>query len=410
MAEQLVVTRPVATPGPSNRSAVAGAAAQPHFLHVFSTFGHGGVAIRMASIINQFGDRFRHTIVALDNCYATANRVDPELAVAYADAPFPRSGLGHTIARARRFVGAAGADVLLTYNWGAIEWAFAQLIAPQCSHVHLESGFGPEEVTGQIRRRAQFRRLALARAAHVIVPSFTLVDIARDSWRLRRNQVVHIPNGVDCEAFARAPAPGLVRGFTKQPGEAIVGTVAPLRGEKNVARLLRAFADVPDDIRARLLIVGDGPERPALTVLAAELGITERTVFAGHVERVAEVIGLFDVFALSSDTEQMPNCILQAMAAGRPIAAVDVGDVRRLLPRESQDFVVPAGSHEALATAIAQLLRDDHLRARLGSANRDHVGAHYRNERMFDAYGAVFDRVLSTARRAPSFANERVST
>ena len=394
VTEPLLMSKPTDMPEVWDGPVVAARGDRPHLLHVFSTFGHGGVAIRMASIINHCGHRYRHTIVALDDCYAAANRIDPCLSVHYADTVFGRVGLARAVARGRSFVGAAAPDLLLTYNWGAIEWALAQLVARQSAHVHLESGFGPEEAVAQIGRRALFRRLALAGAARVVVPSHSLVDIARSSWKLRRRQVCHIPNGVDCDAFAGPPQPGLIDGFSRRPGEAVVGTVAPLRAEKNVARLLRAFAGLPAEAAARLLIVGDGPERQALTALAAELGIAERTVFAGHVDCVAAVIGALDIFALSSDTEQMPNSILQAMAAGLPIAAVDVGDVKRLLPRESQAYVIPAGADGRLTATLAELLRDGAARVRLGHANQAHVRAHYHMGRMFAAYQALFDGVV----------------
>ena len=92
-----------------------------------------------------------------------------------------------------------------------------------------------------------------------------------------------------------------------------------MRPEKNLKRLIRTFAAVAPDFNARLLLVGEGKERGALVQLAGEVGVADRIVFAGYISKPEKVLGLIDVFALTSDTEQMPNAVLQAMAAARRI-------------------------------------------------------------------------------------------
>jgi len=139
-----------------------------------------------------------------------------------------------------------------------------------------------------------------------------------------------------------------------------------------------------------LVIVGDGPERPALERLAGELGVGDRVRFTGHVTDPAPLYAGFDLFALSSDTEQMPISVIEAMAAGLPVAGTDVGDVREMLARDNQPFIGPADG-DALAGRISSLLHDGELRARLGAANRARAERDYRQETMFQAYAALFD-------------------
>jgi glycosyltransferase involved in cell wall biosynthesis len=377
-----------------------GAAVRPaHLLHVFPTFAYGGVPIRIAGVINHFGCRYRHTVFALDGNLAAGSRLDPALAVRLADPGIAKGGLVGPLAAIARRLAAERPDLLLTYNWGSIEWALANTLLRRRPHIHFESGFGPEETDRQIPRRVWARRLALCGARCLVVPSFTLAAIARDVWRLPAARIRHIPNGVDCALFAAPPVPPPVAGFARHPGEIVVGTVAPLRAEKNVARLLRAFARTQPGIPARLLIAGDGPERPALEALAASLGLGDRAVFLGHVERPETVYPLMDIFALSSDTEQMPNTLLQAMAAGRTVAAVDVGDVKTLLPPENAALVMPREDAAGFAAVLDRLADDAALRSRLGAANRRHVLARYARDRMFDAYGALFDALLAPGLR-----------
>lgn len=362
-----------------------------HLVHVFPTFGLGGVPIRISTILNSLGQRYRHTIIATDGCFDCRTRLDPSLEVAFTSVVTSRYSLPGTLRQLRRHLRSLRPDLLLTYNWGAIEWGLANGLLPICRHVHFESGFGPEEADRQMRRRVLFRRLALARSERLVVPSQTLVEIATRIWRIPRKKVLYVPNGVDCDRFAAPPAPDALPGLDRRPKELVVGTVAPLRAEKNLGRLMRAFAGIGDHLSMRLVIVGDGPERSRLEGLARELGSLDRILFAGHIEDVEEVLGHFDIFALSSDTEQMPNSLLQAMAAGLPVVATDVGDVARNLSPENRRFVVARDDEAAFGAALTELLSDGGLRKHLGRCNRMHVRSHYGLDRMVQAYEKIFD-------------------
>ncbi len=357
-------------------------------LHVVGSFGVGGVPLRMVDIINHFGRRFRHAIVALDNNFEAGSRFAGDvdkmlLPMRHSKGRALRGMLDGALALRR-----LRPDLLVTYNWGAIEWAMANRLLSVARHVHLEDGFGRDEADSQHRRRVLFRRWALARCARLVVPSHRLEDLARRVWKLPADRVAYVPNGVDLARFAEPPRDN-VPGFTRRPGELVIGTVAPLRPEKNIGRLLRAFADLDVSVAARLVIAGDGGERPALERLARELGVADRVVFAGQV-RPEAVLGAFDIFALSSDTEQMPIALLEAMAASRAVAAVDVGDVKGVVCEDNRPFIVPRDDGPAFSEAIARLLRDPARREALGRANRARVAAEFPQERMFAEYEAVF--------------------
>jgi glycosyltransferase involved in cell wall biosynthesis len=169
----------------------------------------------------------------------------------------------------------------------------------------------------------------------------------------------------------------------------VIGTVAALRGEKNLARLLEAFALLRQP--ARLVIVGDGPQRAALEARALELGIADRTNFTGHLAAPQDAYRDFDLFALSSDTEQMPLTVLEAMASELAVAATNVGDVAAMLAAENRPFVV-ARDAAALAEAMAALLADPARRQAIGSANRARAERDYDQETMFQAYAALFGK------------------
>jgi len=212
-------------------------------------------------------------------------------------------------------------------------------------------------------------------------------------WRplLPPRRLRHIPNGVDLARFA-APLAAAIPGR-----EPVVGTVAALRPEKALDRLLHAFRAATTAVPARLVIAGDGPERPRLEQMAAALGLAPRVHFTGHIADPAPLYAGFDVFALSSDTEQMPLAVIEAMAAGLAVAGTDVGDVRHMLAADNAPFVVPREAG-ALAAALRELLAAPRLRARVGAANRDKARRDYDQETMFAAYAALFDGAERQAR------------
>lgn len=356
-------------------------------LTVFATFGVGGPQVRFAAVANRFPNRYRHLIVAMDGATAARERLASELDVTF---PSIRIRKGDTLTNRRTFRAALREwrpDLLVTCNWGAIEWAMANL-PPLCRHLHIEDGFGPEEQQVQLRRRVLTRRLVLARST-VVVPSRNLERIATQIWRLSPRRVRYIPNGIDLARFA-APSDASLR--ARIPGDGpIIGAVSALRPEKNFQRLLRAFRIATQQVPARLTLVGDGPERPALERLAGELGIADRVHFAGHIAAPAPFYGVFDLFAVSSDTEQMPIAVIEAMAAGLAVAGTDVGDVRSMLAPENASFIGPL-DHAALAGSLLALLRDPGLRRRVGAANRATAARRFDQETMFQAYAALFDR------------------
>ena len=351
-----------------------------HVLSVFPGFGVGGAQVRFATVANCLGAAARHSVVSLNGDTACREKLDPALDVAFPPSGHRAGRMAAAVLHARRFLTHARADLVVTSNWGAIEWAIGAKLAG-LRHVHTEDGFGPQEQAAQIPRRVLTRRLALRRS-EVVLPSHRLLAIATDSWRLPPRRLHHVPNGINLARFAGAAPMALPPG-----NDPVIGTVAALRPEKNIGRLLRAVAGVRAQRPARLLIVGDGPERPMLEAQAATLGIAASTVFAGHTAQAERWLAAMDVFALSSDTEQMPISLLEAMAAGLPAVCTDVGDIRRMLADENAPYMT-ALDDSAVTAALLGMLDAD--RAAIGAANQRKAAADYDEATVVAAYAALF--------------------
>jgi glycosyltransferase involved in cell wall biosynthesis len=362
-------------------------------LHVFPGFGPGGAQMRFASVANHLGPTYRHLIVAMNGATEAVRLLAPELKVELLTIPVQIGNSWRNLKIFTQTLRRLQPDLLVTSNWGSIEWGIANWAA-WLPHVHLEDGFSGEEAERQFSRRVWVRRLVLRRST-VVVPSRTLYRIARQVWRLPAPRLLYVPNGVDCDRFTVTAHPTyLASAGILNSDIPLVGTVARLSPEKNLHRLVDAFAMlVRDGRRALLVIVGDGPERDSLTEHVRAKGLESFVVFTGKYTHPERLLPHLSVFALSSDTEQMPLSVLEAMAAGVPIAATDVGDVREMLSEQNQDLVVEKDSG-MLASAIARLLDEPDRARRIGAANARRARERYDHRKMFETYHDLFNGKL----------------
>ena len=359
----------------------------PLVLHVFPSFAVGGAQVRFAALANRFKARWRHAVISLDGEEACGERIGQDVPMAVIPSPPDDLRLARRVWRIHRTLQELRPDVLVTSNWGSIEWAIANQLPPSLRHLHMEDGFGPEEAVTQLRRRVVARQWAL-RGSTVLLPSQRLLRLAREEWRLSPASLRYVPNGVDLSRFR----PEGQTTCLEVPGQGpLIGTVAALRPEKALDRLLHAAAILMrEGIAFRLAVVGDGPERRRLEQLAGELDLGGRVRFTGAMADPAPAYRAFDLFALSSSTEQMPFSVLEAMASRLPVASTDVGDVRCMLAPENLPHLA-AMDPAALAAALRPLLAHTALRETLGAANRRRAEQEFNEETMFQAYAALID-------------------
>lgn len=197
-----------------------------------------------------------------------------------------------------------------------------------------------------------------------------------------------VANGVDIEPLLEIPPPG--------NGPLTVGTYAHLRTQKRVDILLRAVAAARSRAQFDVAIYGDGPERSALEDLARELGVP--ATFHGPTNGPLEPLSRIDVFVLSSAEEEYPLTPMEAMAAGRPVIATDVGAVRDIIPSPAVGVVVPPLNVDALADAVSELATAPDRRAALSAAGRLEAQRRFGGNRMAAEAVAVYHDVLRRVR------------
>jgi glycosyltransferase involved in cell wall biosynthesis len=213
--------------------------------------------------------------------------------------------------------------------------------------------------------------------------------------RFLAEKVAVVPNGVDTDRFApNADVAAIRRELGIDSHDPVVGIVAALRPEKNHELFLemahRLRQHVPN---ARFLVIGDGPCRAALELIAERLGLESNVMFLGSRDDVPQLLSAIDVFALTSHIEANPVSILEAMSVGRPVVATNVGSVCEAVADGVTGFLVAPGDAAAFADRVILLLRDPKRRRAMGAAGRQAVIARWSIESMVGGYERLIESI-----------------
>jgi len=188
------------------------------------------------------------------------------------------------------------------------------------------------------------------------------VDLVR-TFGIPADRVAVVHNPIDTQGICARSSEPVDHPWLGAPAVPVVVAVGRLVKLKGFDLLIRAMAQLPSHLNARLLIVGEGEERSSLERLVMELGLAERVTLVGFEENPWKFMARTDMFVLSSLTEGWPNVIGEAMALGLPIVATDCSaGVREFLEEGKLGLLVPPGDSKALAEGIMQVLQDEALR------------------------------------------------
>jgi sugar transferase (PEP-CTERM/EpsH1 system associated) len=259
--------------------------------------------------------------------------------------------------------------------------------------VHTEHG---REDYGGRRRTRLLGRLAgrFARVFYCLTDDMAAHVTSHGIVPCRKVRV--ILNGIDTAQFRGPHDRAAVRLSLGIPAAAtVVGTVGRLVEVKRQDVLIRAFAAMEARIPGvRLLLVGDGPLRDELRALAAGLGLADRVHFAGYQPDSAPYLHAMDIFALTSRSEGMPQSLLEAAVAGRPVIASRVGGIPEVVSHGRSGLLVEPGDEGALADGLLRLAADRSLADRLAAEARLRVESMFHVRRMAGDYHRDFLAML----------------
>lgn len=342
---------------------------RPVVAHVVDSLDGGGTERTLCALLRAFDpERLTHVVLTLREAGEAVATLPDHVACR----PISASGrswfAGRVLARAAR---SYGVTLIHARNTGC--WVDAMMARSLMPGVRLALGYhGLEQsgpMPGRVRRRVRWG--SVAGATFVSVSEAGRRQLEQEGHAASARIVV-IPNGVEAERFGRQPADrvrALRRSLGVDESSFVVGAVGSLTLVKGHDVLLAAFKDVvAKQSSARLLVVGDGPLLGALEAAGRRLAISDRVIWAGQREDVADLLAMMDVFVCSSRSEGMSNAVLEAMAAGRPVVATDVGDNALLVRDGVEGRIVPAENAALLGSVIAELAEKPSLRRRFGEA------------------------------------------
>ena len=239
-------------------------------------------------------------------------------------------------------------------------------------------------------------RVVLRKANHIVAVSENVRERLR-RFAISSRKITVIQNGIDTARFAAAQP--VLRHELNLNGRTVIGVVGRLSSEKGHKFLLRAAPRLVEEFpTVAFLFVGSGSEQPALESLARELNLQDRVFLAGFRRDTPQAYASMDIFVLPSLQEALPLTVLEAMAAGLPIAASQVGDVGKIIVSGTSGLLVEPGSADAIYAALVQLLRDPALRNTLGTNARAAVNSSFSVQRMAAQYLELYESVLHSCR------------
>ena len=210
---------------------------------------------------------------------------------------------------------------------------------------------------------------------------------------LSRSKYKTVYNGIDVRRYQFAGDTSMLRAELELPEGTpvvgIIGSLIPLKGHRTFLKMAELIARSRSDVR--FLIVGEGPLHSELESTASECGLSDRVLFTGVREDIPQILSLMDVFVLSSYSEAHPLTILEAMAAGKPVVATDVGGNAESVVDGKTGYIVPPDDGEKLFDAVKRLLDDPALSHRMGRAGQERVSREFTVERMVSETEAIYE-------------------
>lgn len=234
-------------------------------------------------------------------------------------------------------------------------------------------------------------RLGIEKSDAVTAVSHSLAEETRRAFDIDRPIEV-IYNFVDLDHYKRRED-AVLRRHLAPNGESLLLHVSNFRPIKRVTDAVKVFAGVRRTHRARLLMVGDGPELARARTDAQALGVEEDVLFLGKVDDVSALYSIADVFLLPSETESFGLAAAEAMACEAPVVATAAGGLAEVVADGETGFLAEVGDVEAMSAYVRRLLDDPDLRARMGRAGRARVARLFSAEARVSQYESLYKQL-----------------
>ena len=368
----------------------------------YPTFGGSGViATELGIALAELGDEV-HFI-----SYALPSRLDlPRERVHFHEVVAPSYPLfvspPYTLALATKMAEvAAHAHLDLLHVHYALPHAISAILAREMSKgnggakLKVVTTLHGTDITivGQDRSYLPITRWGIEQSDAVTAVSSYLRDVTVREFGVRRTIEV-VPNFVDTRQYRPDGASPFAQAIARN-GEALIVHVSNFRPVKRVQDVLAVFDRIRRQVPARLLLIGDGPDRSLAERLAREGGFEDRTTFLGNVAAVEMILPATRLMLLPSDAESFGLAALEAMACGVPVVGTAAGGLPEVVEDGKHGFLRPVGDVEGMAEAALGLLRDGELWKRFSAACRLRAEREFPTDALVARYRAIYGATLS---------------
>jgi glycosyltransferase involved in cell wall biosynthesis len=235
---------------------------------------------------------------------------------------------------------------------------------------------------GSFRDRFYYKRVD-----YVACLSESITRLFVEKLNMPKSRLYHLPNGVELDRFQNADPGALRRSLGAGDGEVLLGMAGRLARQKRQSDLVRAAKILQGrGLKLRVVLAGEGRERPNLEALVRELEMSASVHLLGFVDKIEEFLAGLDVFVFCSEWEGMPNAVLEAMACGKPVVAANIPGVKELIENEKNGILYPPGDVQVLAARLERLVKDRPLAAELGQAARKTIEQKFDERKIFLAF------------------------
>ncbi|MDT8341333.1 MAG: N-acetyl-alpha-D-glucosaminyl L-malate synthase BshA [Longimicrobiales bacterium] len=236
-------------------------------------------------------------------------------------------------------------------------------------------------------------RFSILRSSGLTAVSRFLKEETVRDFGVPAERIDVIPNFIDPDVYHRGKEP-CHRHALAPAGEKVVMHVSNFRPVKRIPDVLRVFARIRREVASRLVLIGDGPERPVAQEEAERLGIADAVLFLGKHASVDELLSCADLFLLPSESESFGLSALEAMASGVPVVGSNAGGIPEVVPHGEAGYLLPVGDVEGMAEAGIGLLRDEAAWKAASAAARRVAVERFSADRVVPLYEAHYRAVL----------------
>jgi L-malate glycosyltransferase len=247
-------------------------------------------------------------------------------------------------------------------------------------------------LVGQERSFEEITRFSIARSDGLTAVSDYLKEETIAHFGVPADRIEVIPNFVDPTVYDRTRYPCHKR-FLAGTGDKVVMHISNFRSVKRVRDVVRIFARIREEVPARLVLVGDGPDRPEATNEVERLGLGDKVLFLGKQDSVAELLACADLFLLPSESESFGLSALEAMASGVPVVATRAGGVVEVVADGVAGYLGEVGDIEGMGAAGARILREPGTWSQVSAAARE-AARGFAVDRVVPMYERFYEKVL----------------